>query len=211
MRIYDVSLTITPDLPVWPGDTKIVLERVEKMEQGSGANVSRINMGVHTGTHVDAPYHFLGDGTMRVDELPLRILTGRVLLVHLPEVEEITAQDLESADIPPRTRRIIFKTRNSEYWARGENEFQENYVAISSDGARYLVDRGVQLVGVDYLSVAPFKESAPTHQILLNAGVVVVEGLNLSEVSQGRYNLYCLPIKLGGADGAPARAILVGL
>jgi arylformamidase len=209
MQIYDVSLTITPDLPVWPGDPSIVLERVGKMEQGGEANVSHISMGVHVGTHVDAPFHFLGGDAVKVDELSLRTLIGPVYLVHLPEVDVITAQVLDEADIPTRTRRVLFKTRNSEYWTQGEKTFQKKFVAISPDGAHYLVKRGVQLVGVDYLSVAPYEDGGPTHRILLNAGVVVVEGLDLSEVSAGRYILYCLPIKLGGADGAPARTILV--
>lgn len=210
MRTYDITLTITPDLPTWPGDPRIVLERVGKIENGDNANVSRVNMGVHTGTHVDAPYHFLPEGKT-VDQLSLNLLTGRAYVLHLPEVERITAAVLEEAQIPPRTRRLLFKTRNSQYWAEPANGFHSNFVGITADGAEALVKRGVKLVGVDYLSVAPFKESRPTHEILLSAGVVVIEGLDLSKVSQGRYTLFCLPLKLGGSDGAPARAILIGV
>ncbi len=210
MHTYDISLTISPDMPVWPGDPAVMLERFEKMENGGNANVSRIAMSVHTGTHVDAPYHFIASGKT-VEHLSIITLTGRAYVLHLPDVDRITAAVLEKADIPPRTRRILFRTRNSEVWARQENDFKSNFVAITADGAQYLADRGFKLVGVDYLSVAPFKEGKPTHEILLNAGVVVLEGLNLSQVSQGRYTLYCLPLKLANCDGAPARAILVGV
>jgi arylformamidase len=210
MHTYDISLTISPDMPTWPGDPSVEFERVSKIEEGANANVTRMNMSVHTGTHVDAPYHFL-EGGKSVESLPLRALTGRVYVLHLPEVDLITSDVLERADIPPRTRRLLFRTRNSEFWARNENDFQTDFVGISEDGARFLVKRGVKLVGVDYLSVAPYKQSRPTHEILLQSGVVIVEGLNLSNIAQGRYTLYCLPLKLAGCDGSPARAILVGV
>lgn len=212
MRTYDISLTITPDLPTWPGDPQIVLERFSKMEEGAACNVTQISACVHIGTHVDAPYHFLGDGTQTVDQIPLNLLTGRAYVLHLPDqVDLITAAVLEQAAIPPRTRRLLFKTRNSTYWRAGVNRFQEDFVAISPDGAQFIVEHGIRLVGVDYLSVAPFTTPEPTHEILLKGGVVVIEGLNLSQVSQGRYTLYCLPLKIAGADGAPARAILIGV
>jgi arylformamidase len=210
MRIYDISLPISPELPVWPGDPSVVLERFARIEDGETANVSRIAMGVHTGTHVDAPYHFLANGS-KVEQMQLKILIGRAYVVHLPEVEMITADVLQAADIPPRTRRLLFKTRNSEHWSKSTPGFQKNFVALCADGANYLVERGVRLVGVDYLSVAPFDAAVPTHQVLLDAGVIIVEGLDLSKVAQGRYTLYCLPLYLKGAEGAPARAILVGV
>jgi len=212
MHIYDVSLTLSPDLPVWPGDPKIVVDRVQKMEDGAQCNLTMVSMTAHAGTHVDAPFHFLGGETATVERLPLNLLTGRAYLLHLPdEVSLITASVLKAAEIPPRTRRLLFKTRNSSVWATRERQFVTDYVAISADGAQYLVEHGVKLVGVDYLSVAPYDEMVPTHEILLQAGVVVLEGLNLAEVSQGRYTLYCLPLKLLGSDGAPARVILVGV
>jgi arylformamidase len=210
MRTYDITLTISPDLPTWPGDPGVKIERVEKIEDGSNANVSRVDMGVHTGTHVDAPYHFLSDG-ITVDKLNLSLLTGRAYVLHLSDIYEITALVLEEAQIPPRTRRVLFKTRNSDLWVDEETDFQTDFVGLTEDGAEYLVRRGVKLVGVDYLSVAPYQKSRPTHERLLEAGVVIVEGLNLSEVSQGRYTLYCLPMKIANSDGAPARAILIGV
>lgn len=212
MRTYDISLTISPDLPTWPGDPKIVLKRLSKMEDGADCNVTHISAGVHIGTHVDAPYHFLGGSTLTVDKLPLNLLTGRAYVLHLPDtVDRITASVLERAEIPPRTRRLLFKTRNSGLWARQEQDFQQDFVALSPDGAQYVVEHGVKLIGVDYLSVSPFHEPVPTHQVLLKAGVVILEGLNLWDVSQGRYALYCLPLKIADSDGAPARAILVGV
>ncbi len=210
MRIYDLSLGISPDLPVWPGDPAIKLERVKSMSQGANNNVSHLSCGVHVGTHVDAPLHFV-DGGAGVEKLPLKVLTGRVYVVEMRRAETIDAAALEASDLPPRTRRVLFRTRNSDYWARKSPDFQKDFVAIEPSGAEWLVRKGVQLVGVDYLSVAPFGRSQETHTILLQAGIVVVEGLNLSDVRRGRYTLYCLPLKLIGSDGAPARAILVGV
>lgn len=212
MRTYDISLTISPSLPTWPGDPPLQLERFARMEDGSSCNVTSLSACLHLGTHVDAPFHFIAGSPATVEKLPLNLLTGRAYVVEIPaSVSLVTAQHLQDAQIPPRTRRLLIKTRNSALWKQPGLPFQKDFVAISADGAQYLVARGVDLVGVDYLSVAPFDDPVPTHQILLGAGMVVVEGLNLSEVSQGRYSLYCLPLKVAGADGAPARAILVGV
>ncbi len=210
MRTYDITLTITPEMTVWPGDPPVNMQRTSSIDSGDSSNVTQITMSCHTGTHVDAPDHFLNNGKT-VESLSLDLLMGRVYVLHLPEVNLITASVLMDADIPPRTRRLLFKTRNSDYWANGNKEFQTDFVGLSVDAAELLVDRNVRLVGVDYLSVAPFKNGKPVHTILLNAGVVVIEGLDLSKVSQGRYTLHCLPLKLGGAEGAPTRAILVGV
>ena len=209
MTIYDISLTISPTLPIWPGDPVLKIEKFESMDKGAHNNVSRISAGVHLGTHVDAPYHFINDGRT-VEQLPLDVLTGPCYVVQLPDgVEAITAKVLEQTEINSEMKRVLFGTRNSHLWARGEAEFQTDFVAITEDGAEWLVERGVQLVGVDYLSVAPYGDSVPTHTVLLEAGVVVVEGLNLSNVMRGFYDLYCLPLKIAGCDGAPARAILI--
>lgn len=210
MRIYDITLTISPDLVVWPKDPPIELYRVSKIEDGADSNVSRVNMSVHTGTHIDAPSHFVeGGGT--VENIPIDLLTGRCYVLHLPDVDVITREMVENSPIPPRTKRVLFRTRNSELWTSNPTEFKKDYVALAPEAAEYMIGRGVKLVGVDYLSVAPFDDLVPTHKTLLSSGIVIVEGLNLSEVSQGRYTLYCLPLKLGGADGAPARAILQGV
>ena len=209
MTIYDISLTISPDLPTWPGDPKLELEKLESMDKGAHNNVSRISSSVHLGTHVDAPYHFLNDGGT-AEKLPLEILTGPCYVVQLPDgVEAITAEVLDRTEVTSEMKRVLFGTRNSHLWAKGESQFQTDFVAIAEDGAEWLVERGIQLVGVDYLSVAPYGDSGPTHHVLLKAGVVIVEGLNLSNVMRGFYDLYCLPLKIAGCDGAPARAILI--
>jgi arylformamidase len=210
MRTYDITLTITPQLIVWPGDSPVVIKRTSSIALGDNSNVSQVTMSCHTGTHVDAPHHFLNNGKT-IDNLSLDLLIGRAYVLYLPDINMITASILMDADIPPRTRRLLFKTRNSDYWANGNKEFQTDFVGLSVDAAELLVDRNVKLVGIDYLSIAPYKMSTPVHTILLNAGMVVIEGLDLSQVSQGRYTLHCLPLKLGGADGAPTRAILVGV
>jgi arylformamidase len=179
------------------------------MDKGAHANVSRLSAGVHTGTHVDAPHHFLNDGRT-VEQLPLDALTGPCYVTQLPDgIEAITAEVLAGTPIPGGTTRLLFGTSNSHWWARGESEFQEDFVAITEGGARWLVEHEIKLVGVDYLSVAPYRLSVPTHTILLEAGIVVIEGLDLSETPRGFYDLYCLPLKLLGSDGAPARVILI--
>jgi arylformamidase len=209
MTIYDISLTISPNLPTWPGDPGLELEQFESMDKGAHVNVTKISTSVHLGTHVDAPHHFLNDGRT-VEGLPLEVLTGPCYVTQLPDgIEAITADVLERTEITSEMKRILFGTRNSHLWARGETEFQTDFVAITEDGADWLVEHGVQLVGVDYLSVAPYGESDPTHHALLKAGVIIVEGLTLSNVMRGFYELYCLPLKIAGCDGAPARAILI--
>ncbi|MEN6480899.1 MAG: cyclase family protein [Anaerolineaceae bacterium] len=208
MKIYDISVIYSTDMPVWPGDPKINLKRVNKIEEGANANVSEISMGVHTGTHVDAPYHFLMNGGS-VDQLPLDVLIGPVQVIELPEsVDLIDAKVLRRAKILNGVERVLFKTRNSRYWSEKE-DFQTDFVAISADGAKLLVDLNVKLVGIDYLSIAPYKNSRPTHEILLEAKTVIIEGLNLSNIEAGIYNLYCLPLKFKDTDGAPARVILI--
>lgn len=210
MRIYDITLGVSPNLPVWPGDPPIVLERVSKIEEGKNSNVSHYAASVHAGTHLDAPSHFIQDG-VGIDAIPLEAMIGRAYVIDLSDSDLLDADTFESAGIPPRTKRLLIKTRNSELWERGETKFHKDFVAVDPSGAEWLARKGVQLVGVDYLSVAPFKRSREPHTILLGAGIVVLEGINLSEVRQGRYNLYCLPMKLVGSDGAPARAILTGV
>lgn len=209
MKIYDITLTVTPEMVVWPGDEPVMLERIAKIEEGSNHNGSHMAMGVHTGTHVDAPYHFVADGRS-VDHLDLDVLIGSTQVIHLPDaVDGITAEVLHNAGLMEGVQRVAFRTRNSALWANPQHPFEREFVAISEDGAEELVRRGVRLVAVDYLSVAPYHASVPTHVTLLEAGVVVVEGVNLAEVPAGVYRLICLPIKLGGADGAPARVVLI--
>jgi arylformamidase len=207
--VYDISLTISAELPVWPGDPKVILERVNKIENGANSNVSRLELSVHTGTHVDAPFHFL-PGESTVESLSIDILTGNALVIELPDAcGVIDACVVTAAGIAPGTQRVLFKTRNSHYWAENVADFQTGFVGVLADGAEQLVKLGVRLVGIDYLSISPYKNSRPTHEALLKAGVVIVEGLDLSQVPAGEYLLVCLPLKLKDSDGAPARAVLI--
>jgi arylformamidase len=206
-RIYDITVPIENGMPVWPGDPPVRLEQVAAIAAGANANVSSLACGVHVGTHVDAPHHFI-DGAATVEQLPLEALVGRAYVADLRRAEVIDADALQKAGIPPRTERLLLRTRNSEFWKRGERTFQTNFVGVDAAGAAWLVGRKIRLVAVDYLSVAPYRNSRPTHEILLRAGIVILEGVDLSRVPPGRYHLTCLPMKLVGSDGAPARAIL---
>jgi arylformamidase len=208
MRIFDVSLTIHEGMPVWPGDDQVILKRRTKIEEGAHANVSFLSLSVHTGSHVDAPFHFLENGT-KVDEMPLDVLVGPAQMVEIPDsVSVINAEVIKGANILTGTQRILFKTRNSRFWDLKNEEFQTTFVGIDLSGSQELVKRGIKLVGIDYLSVSPFKVSKPTHDVLLGSSVIIIEGLDLRNVAPGFYDLYCLPLKLLGSDGAPARVIL---
>ena len=204
--IYDISAPIEPGLHTWPGDPPLILERYLKMEHGDPVNATRFGASVHIGTHIDAPWHFLADGAT-IDAIPLEQLIGPAEVVDLTHAQAITAEVLEAAAIPQDAQRLLFKTRNAALWERPT--FQEDFVAVTADGAQWLVEHSVRLVGIDYLSIAPFYDPVPTHQILLRAGVVIIEGLYLNAVPAGHYTLYCLPLRLQGAEAAPARAILI--
>jgi arylformamidase len=208
MAIYDISLPISESLAVWPGDPGIRITQPSHLDRGDAATVTRLDMGAHTGTHVDAPAHFIPGGS-GVDALDLDVLVGPARVVHALEGDVLSTEVLGGLQIPSGTERVLFRTRNSERWARGAREFAEDFVAITEGGARWLVERGVRLVGIDYLSVGPFSAPAPTHRVLLRAGVILLEGLNLSGVAAGVYQLVCLPLRILGAEGAPARAILM--
>lgn len=209
MPIYDISIPISEEMPVYPGDPAVTIEPFLQIAKGDLANVSRLSFGNHTGTHIDPPVHFI-PGAKTVDQLDLDALYGSARVVDMTHVEQvITADALERAKLPPRIERILFKTRNSGLWAKPG--FQENFVAFAADGAEWLVARGARLVGIDYLSAEAFDASEPfAHRILLGAGVIIVEGLNLTPIAPGEYTLACLPLKVKNGDGAPARAILIG-
>ena len=209
-RIYDVSLALRTGGLVYPGNPAIAITAQQAISQGAGANVSRIDFGSHTGTHVDAPKHFFDDGA-GVDALALDVLMGPCrLLAFSDAVMSIGEAELRAHDLSGVTR-VLLKTRNSAWLASGSTEFHPDYTYVAPDGAEYLARIGVRLVGVDYLSVEQFHSGHHrTHRTLLERGIVIVEGLLLSEPPAGSYELRCLPIKLAGLDGAPCRAVLVG-
>ena len=207
MEIIDISVPLVAGMPVWPGDSDVRLVPVRRMAAGDKNNLSRLDCGVHTGTHVDAPWHFLDDGST-VEQLPLDVMMGEAFVAYLAEVDVITAETLARLMLPEGTMRLLLRTRNSELWETGVTEFRKDFVALTSDAAQWLVDAGIRLIGVDYLSVHRYGDGPLTHQILLRAGIVIVEGLNMSGVAAGKYELICLPLCLDGAEGAPARAVL---
>jgi len=204
MQIYDVTRPISPAMPVWPGHPPVVLERVASIAQGHRSNVSRLAGTVHIGTHVDAPVHFVAGGT-DVTTLPLYVLIGPARVVELPDADVISAESLAHLDLKG-VQRLLFKTRNGQL---RQDEFDAGFVALTLDAAQWVMEQGVQLVGVDYLSVERMGGDGSVHRALLGAGVVVVEGLDLRAVPPGDYELVCLPLKLVGCDGAPARVVLI--
>jgi len=207
-RIYDVSVPIRDGGLVYPGNPDIHVSLQQSIALGAGANVSNVSFGSHTGTHVDAERHFFDNGAT-VDQIPLETLMGPATVLEFgPDVMSVTAADLEKHDLSAVSR-VILKTRNSGYLTQ-DPAFHRDFTYLAPDGAQHLVDLGVKLVGIDYLSIEQFHSGHHrTHLTLLGAGVVIVEGLNLVDVHQGSYSFYCLPIKLAGCDGAPARAVLI--
>jgi arylformamidase len=207
--IYDISIPLRDGGLVYPGNPAISITPQQAISAGAGANVSRLDFGSHTGTHVDAPKHFFDDGA-GVDTLPLDLLMGPARLLAFGEaVTSIGIAELEPHELDG-VERLLIRTRNSSWLADGTSEFHPDYTYLAPDGAEYLVALGVKLVGVDYLSVEQFHSGHhKTHRTLLERGVVIVEGLMLGEVPAGEYEFRCLPLRITGLDGAPARAALV--
>jgi arylformamidase len=206
-RIYDISVPIRSGGLVYPGNPEIDIALQQAVAKGASANVSAIRFGSHTGTHVDASRHFFDDG-QPVDKIPLDRLIGPALLVGFADdVRSIGAAELREHDIKDH-KRILLRTRNSALLSR--KEFVNDYTYLAPDGAQYLVDKGVELVGIDYLSIEQFHSGHHrTHRTLLERSVVIVEGLDLSVPPSGEYQFICLPLRLEGCDGAPARAVLI--
>jgi arylformamidase len=209
VEIIDITAPVSPESVVWPGDGAPTREVLSHTDRGDPNTVSRWSMSAHTGTHVDARAHFIPGG-WTMDALELSRCVGPCRVVDLTGVEgHVGRADLEAAEVAG-TARLLLKTRNSEFGLLGREGFVESYTAISREAADYLVEIGVETVGVDYLSVEPFEDGEfTTHHTLLGADVVVLEGLLLAGVEPGEYLLACLPLRLAGSDGSPARAILV--
>lgn len=210
MKVHDVSLTLRPGMPTWPNEDGPTVAPLKRIARGDSSNVSTISLGSHTGTHVDPPIHFL-EGGATVDRLPVDALVGPCRVIAYDGDEHIAASWLERAGIPAGTERLLFRTRNSAHWPAGD-PFDQGFIALDRSAAEWCVARKVRLVGVDYLSVEPFgsgKIGHPVHTALLGAGIVVIEGLDLSAVSAGEYLLACGALKIEGGDGAPARVFLI--
>ena len=205
MKLIDVSVPLDQSLASYPNNLPFSLEAIKRIARGDSSNVSALHMSAHTGTHVDSPRHFFDEGT-GTEALALEMLIGRTRVIELRPRAGITAEELASVDLSEDVR-VLIKTPNSKLW--GDPEFHKDYVGVTESGAKYLVEHGIKVVGVDYLSVEVFKTpGAPAHHVLLGGGTIVIEGLNLRDVEPGIYEMICLPLKVVGSDGAPARVVL---
>jgi arylformamidase len=205
MKLIDVTVPLDAHLPTYPNNTPFALEPIKRLARGDSSNVSTLHLSAHAGTHVDAPRHFFDEG-LGADALPLEMLVGRARVIEMTTRRGIGADDLAEFDLSEDVR-VLIKTVNSRFW--GSPDFHSEYVGMTESGAKHLVEHGIKVVGVDYLSVEEFKKpGAPAHRMLLGAGTIVIEGLNLFDVEPGVYDMYCLPLRVVGSDGAPARVLL---
>lgn len=205
---YDITLPLSDTLITWPSDPAVSIRKTSLISKGNSCNVSELKFGSHCGTHIDAPYHFEETG-VTVDKIPLDFLIGKATVFDIQNKEKIDLEDLRSIKVTG-CQRVIFKTINSTYWKFPE--FKKDFVYITNEAAKYLADSDVKLVGIDYLSVEKFgNRYADTHHTLLRKGIVIIEGLDLSNVKAGDYELIALPLKIKDGDGSPARAILKSL
>jgi arylformamidase len=213
MTSFDITLPISGDLCVWPGDPPVDIQPDSQIRAGDGANTSRMTLGSHTGTHVDPPWHVVLDGK-QLDEIPLERWCGPCHVARIPDdVARIERAHLDAASIPDGTRKLLLKTSNSALWDRPRPwTFEPSFVALGPDAAQWVVDCGIDLVGIDYLSIEPFDAPGiPVHRTLLANEVLILEGLDLRGIEPGPYTLTCLPMRLERGDGAPARAMLTSL
>ncbi len=209
MTVYDATFPISPTIPVWPGDPNPRIEQIAAISRGDPTNTSSGYLSFHTGTHVDAPYHILENGTT-VDAIPLSQMIRLVKVVELPTgIQEISRAILEHLSLEA-SRGYLFKTVNSQKWKKKGLHFTPDYAALTPDAAGYLVEKNIKLVGVDGFSVDLFSASdLPVHHLLLSAGTLVIELLDLRDVPPGDYSMICAPLKITGIDGAPARVLLL--
>lgn len=203
----DVSAALTVDLPVWPGSPGVQASLRMSIGRGDDANVSQLTMDVHTGTHVDAPRHFIADGSL-VEDLGLEPFVGPAVVVDTGGEIEIGATALEALQLPEGVERLLLRTANSARPDLYRAPFDDDYAALTLDGAEWLVARGLRLIGIDYLSVQRYTMTTDIHRVILGAGIAILEGLNLRVVAAGDYELVCLPLRLAGVEAAPARAVL---
>jgi len=205
---YDITVPVSPDTPPWPGDTPTQIEAALRISRGDSCNLSRLSFSSHAATHVDAPSHFVRDGKT-LEQMPLDALIGPAWVAEFPDPDSIDEVDLDAL-VPSGVERLLIKTKNSRFWEEGKRDFVTNFVFITPGGAEWIVRRGVRLVAIDYLSIQQFDApDSATHLTLLKNEVIIIEGVNLSRVQPGPYQLICLPLLVPGCDGAPARVALV--
>ncbi len=205
MSIVDISVRLYKGMPEWPESIGLNHEWVNRLDRGDNSNDSTLKCDVHLGTHVEAPLHYIEGGTS-VDALSLDMLCGPVFIADLTDADSIGKSELSSLSLPSGTKRIIFKTGNSAFWSKGD--FNPDFTALTEDGAEWLVKKEICLAGIDYLSIQRYHGAPNVHRILLEAGIIILEGLDLTDALPGQHELVCLPLKLSGAEGAPARAVL---
>jgi arylformamidase len=206
--LIDISVSLSKDLPIWPDSPGFDLKPLQRIRRGADANISELQCDVHTGTHIDAPLHFVQDGSA-VDNISLESTIGPATVKKVPEgVKTVTSKTLEALNISDDVTRLLLRTSNSSLWEEDHSEFRSDYTALAPDAANWIVDNDIRCIGVDYLSVQHYDDGPETHQILLEDEVIIIEGLNLSGVTEGKYELLCMPLKVAGAEGAPARVAL---
>ncbi len=209
MKIFDISLPLSGGLPSWPGDPAFELRTVSSLDNGDDCTLSFLKMCTHFGTHIDAPAHYIAGGATTA-AIPLETCIGPADVLDFPETDIITASLLEKAKNGITSERLLLKTRNSSFWSSGQNTFQKNFCALSADAAEWIADHAIRLVGIDYLSIEPYNSTdGAVHKTLLQNNIVILEGLNLSEVSPGNFQLLCLPLSLQNVEGTPCRAVLM--
>jgi arylformamidase len=210
MPIFDVTVPVSNELPTWPTDPSVEISDFCSLSAGAGANVSMLKFGAHTGTHVDAPAHFI-EGAAKVESLSLDALIGEATVIEVPAEATAIDEEFVRKNYTPGTERLLFKTRNSAFWNEAKPQFHTDFTYLDLPAAKWLVDQGIKLVGIDYLSIEKYGSAKhETHLALLSHSVVILEGLNLTEITPGKYELICLPLRLRSSlgDGAPARVVL---
>jgi arylformamidase len=201
---FDITVPVTNGMLHWPGDPDVEIKQIAEFSK-DGVNISGISFGLHTGTHMDAPLHFIDKGD-DISSVPPEILIGKTKVIDIENPEFIGRKELEGKGLN-NYERVLFRTRNSdEEWFR--QDFKKDYVFLDEGGAEYLVSIGVKVIGIDYLSIGQFKNGRETHRILLRSGIWIIEGLYLKDVPEGEYTMYALPLKIEGADGSPVRVVL---
>lgn len=206
-ELIDISVPLHPGLPLWPQTPTLRIAQEMSLANGDEANVSRLDLDAHSGTHIDAPLHFIPDGDT-TDDIPLHKFIGPCFVADCRGLQRITAADLEAARIPGDTRRLLLKTDNSTFWQDFQQPFRPDFCALSLDAARWIAQREMCLVGIDYHSIQMYDDPFDTHIVLLQHKIVILESLNLRDVPAGAYELLCLPLRVWGIEAVPVRAVL---
>ncbi|MEZ5003157.1 MAG: cyclase family protein [Chitinophagales bacterium] len=206
-KIFDITVPLKQGIPIWPNSPGFSRTWIQNIHKVGDASVSQLSIESHTATHIDAPAHFVKNGTT-IESIPLETLVGDAVVIEIKGVKRITSEHLMAANIPLTTQRLLIKTDNDRYWNNEVHPFKQDFAALTKDAAHWLVNQKILLVGIDYLSIQIFTDQPDTHLILLNNNVIILETINLSKIVPGKYELYCMPLLVVGAEAAPARVIL---